>query len=206
MIYLTSDLHFGHSNIIGFCQRPFVDPEHMNEMLIEKWNEEVQPGDTVYILGDFALGTIADTLPLAARLNGEKILLPGNHDRVWCGGKPAQIERFTEAYARYFDVINNTADNMVGELLLSTGEYAIMSHFPYVGDSHEDQDRFSAWRPDDYGEVLLHGHVHDSWTIKRSPKGTLMINVGVDVWDYKPVSLGIIEAIIEEQGVNVPIP
>jgi calcineurin-like phosphoesterase family protein len=55
-------------------------------------------------------------------------------------------------------------------------------HFPYRGDSH-DQDRYVEHRPVDEGAWLLHGHVHERWRVLDR-----MINVGVDVWDYRPVS------------------
>lgn len=54
MIYYTADLHFGHANIIKLCHRPFASIEEMDEKLIEKWNNKVKNGDTVYIVGDFA--------------------------------------------------------------------------------------------------------------------------------------------------------
>ena len=53
MILYTSDLHFGHSNVIRFDHRPFADRDEMDHVLIELWNGRVQPDDTVYIVGDF---------------------------------------------------------------------------------------------------------------------------------------------------------
>lgn len=52
MIYFTADTHFGHENIIRFCNRPFPDLETMNETLIENWNQRVCSNDTIYIIGD----------------------------------------------------------------------------------------------------------------------------------------------------------
>ena len=52
MTYFTSDLHFGHSNIIKLCNRPFADVESMDAALIENWNKKVKKNDTVYVLGD----------------------------------------------------------------------------------------------------------------------------------------------------------
>ena len=59
----------------------------------------------------------------------------------------------------------------------------LLSHFPYKGD-HTEEDRFKDRRPANFGEWLLHGHVHDLWKVKDK-----MINVGVDVNEYKPISL-----------------
>lgn len=54
--FFTSDTHFGHANIINLCKRPFRDVNHMNDMLVENWNSVVTDDDTVFYLGDFALG------------------------------------------------------------------------------------------------------------------------------------------------------
>ena len=50
--FYISDLHFGHKNILGFDNRPFVDIEQMNNELIRRWNSVVSDGDVVYVLGD----------------------------------------------------------------------------------------------------------------------------------------------------------
>jgi calcineurin-like phosphoesterase family protein len=59
---------------------------------------------------------------------------------------------------------------------------ALACHFPYFGDSH-DEERFESHRPVDDGRLLLHGHVHTRWRIEDH-----QVNVGCDVWDYRPVS------------------
>lgn len=79
MIYFTADLHFGHSNILKYCQRPFSCVDHMNETLINNWNSVVKPADQVYVLGDFAMG---DPRPYLKRLYGDIYLIPGDHDRI----------------------------------------------------------------------------------------------------------------------------
>jgi calcineurin-like phosphoesterase family protein len=78
--YVISDTHFNHENIIKYCNRPFKDANHMNEHIIEKWNEVVGLEDTVYHLGDVGFGTNEQLNKLVSRLNGTKILLMGNHD------------------------------------------------------------------------------------------------------------------------------
>ena len=84
MIYYTSDLHFGHKNIIKYENRPFESIEDMTEGLIERWNNKVTNNDVVYILGDFALKNSymnkAKILECFKRLNGYKYLVPGNHE------------------------------------------------------------------------------------------------------------------------------
>jgi calcineurin-like phosphoesterase family protein len=80
--FFTADTHFGHANIIRYCGRPFASVEEMDEAMIATWNTVVGKEDTVFHLGDFALGTDAKSIrAVFARLNGRKRLIVGNHDR-----------------------------------------------------------------------------------------------------------------------------
>ena len=78
--WFISDTHFGHTNIITYCQRPFKSVEQMNEVMIKKWNEKVKPTDTVFHLGDFSFR--GGFHQYKQRLNGTIILLAGNHDET----------------------------------------------------------------------------------------------------------------------------
>ena len=77
----TSDTHFGHSNIIKYCERPFADRGEMNDKMIANWNTVVGHEDTVFHLGDFAFGSAEYAKDIRSRLNGSIILIKGNHDR-----------------------------------------------------------------------------------------------------------------------------
>lgn len=77
MIFFTSDLHFGHKAIIGFCNRPYVDVKTMDKKLIENWNSVVTDEDEVYVLGDFSW---TEPAPILRKLKGKKHLILGNHD------------------------------------------------------------------------------------------------------------------------------
>ena len=77
-IFLTSDSHFGHANIIKYCNRPFEHITEMDEALISNYNEVVKPSDTVYHLGDFAFSRTPEKY--FYRLNGNVHLILGNHD------------------------------------------------------------------------------------------------------------------------------
>ena len=81
-IFLTSDLHFNHANIIKFepQTRPFQTIPEMNEVLISNWNKVVSSEDTVYVLGDFFMGQISGIDEILPRLNGHIHLIRGNHD------------------------------------------------------------------------------------------------------------------------------
>ncbi len=76
-IFFTSDTHFGHANIIKYCNRPFESVNQMDEVLINNWNSVVRPDDEVYHLGDFSF---ADPKKYVYRLNGKIHLIKGNHD------------------------------------------------------------------------------------------------------------------------------
>jgi calcineurin-like phosphoesterase family protein len=188
-VWFTADLHFGHANIIEYSRRPFRDVVAMDKALVTRWNETVAPDDTVWVLGDVALGQIELSLAHVARLAGRKRLLAGNHDRCWAGhGRRA--EGWAEQYLQAgFDEIHH------GEVVLSLeGTQVLACHFPYRGDSH-DLDRYVAARPVDHGLWLLHGHVHERWRQRGR-----MLNVGVDAWDYRPVSAATLAEIVNQPG------
>jgi calcineurin-like phosphoesterase family protein len=84
-VFLVSDTHFGHAGVCRFMRgdgvtklRPWDDPQEMDEAMIERWNERVRPNDKVYHLGDVVINRKA--LPTLSRLNGDKVLIRGNHD------------------------------------------------------------------------------------------------------------------------------
>jgi len=184
MIYFTSDTHVGHKNIISFCERPFESTEHMNEALVYNWNSTVKPEDTVYHLGDVSFMNKQKTLDICHRLNGNKKLIMGNHDlnrdvNFWyeCG--------FAEVWR-------------LGYGATVEAEGFTLCHYPYRKDLSEYDHREYLYHhaPEPKGVlgagtlVLLHGHVHRQWKTKYG-----MINVGVDVWDLKPVSIDVLQEI-----------
>lgn len=81
-IFLIGDCHFGHRNIINYCNRPFKDVEDMNEKLVKYWNNVVGANDIVYVVGDFALCGKQKIIEIGQRLNGRKRLILGNHDQA----------------------------------------------------------------------------------------------------------------------------
>lgn len=181
--FFTSDLHFGHANIIKYCHRPFATVDEMNKAIIERWNNVVTDTDEVYILGDLALGKLNETLPLVERLNGIKNLVPGNHDRCWSGhGKVRESD-----FKRYEDVGLGILDE---DFLYD--DNIRLCHFPTSGDSYTDE-RYPEHRPKlAHYEWLVHGHVHTQWKVNGR-----QINVGVDMWDFWPVHVDKIREIID---------
>jgi calcineurin-like phosphoesterase family protein len=84
-VFLVSDTHFGHAGVCRFMRedgvtklRPWDDPQEMDEFMIKAWNERVRPTDKVYHLGDVVINRRA--MSTLARLNGDKVLIRGNHD------------------------------------------------------------------------------------------------------------------------------
>jgi calcineurin-like phosphoesterase family protein len=84
--FLVSDTHFGHAGVCHFTHpddatvklRPWTDPDEMDEEMIRRWNDTVRPSDKVYHLGDVVINRRA--LKTLSRLNGDKVLIRGNHD------------------------------------------------------------------------------------------------------------------------------
>ncbi len=193
-IWFTSDQHYGHTNIIEYSGRPFSDVHEMNLALTQNYNRVVGNDDTVYHLGDFSLDERSVKIN-APFLKGHKILLPGNHDAC----HPRKHKRikmigqyiawgFQEVYHQPFIKFTGFEDR---EPMLHR---VLLSHCP---SSDYEDPRYPEYRPApaDYA-VLLHGHVHERWKTKRNEAGSLMVNVGVDQWDYAPVSLETLRELI----------
>lgn len=193
MIWFTSDEHYGHDGhdaIIRHCARPFANVADMERRLIENHNALVAPGDIVYHLGDFCLRSSHAALgAVVAQLHGTHVLISGNHDRCHPIHRQGVNEERQYRRAGFAFVATHTIIHVPG------AGRVLLTHLPPTPRSAE-ADKFARWRPTaelvaDVGEgVHLHGHVHRSW---RS-KGRL-INVGVDVWGFAPVSADQIAAI-----------
>ena len=80
-IFLTSDNHFWHKNILEYEDRPFGSVGEMNEAMVSNWNDRVRPQDVIVHLGDFSLGNSAQTKDIMSRLNGTKPIIMGSLDR-----------------------------------------------------------------------------------------------------------------------------
>lgn len=165
--FFTSDTHFQHPNIRIYAKRPYDTVEEMDEDLIRLWNETVSPGDTVWHLGDFALGN-QDRIPnLLARLNGTVHLCWGNHDK----------RKLIEGKG-WFASTQDVAEVLIGKDLI------FLSHYGH-----------RVWNRSHHGAFHFYGHSHGGLEpIARS------IDVGVDVWGYRPVTLAQIKARLAEQG------
>ena len=172
MIYFTSDLHFGHDNVIKFDNRPFKTVDEMNETLINNWNNKVSKGDLVYVLGDMIWKNQSFATDILKRLNGQIILIKGNHDRFLHNS----VNKKLLAAIKDYDEIT------------IEGKKVMLSHYPiHFYNGH--------YR----GAIMLYGHVHNSHEedyvqqirgdLVRNNIPCKMYNVGCMHWNYKPVTL-----------------
>ena len=187
-VFFTSDQHFFHKNIIEYSGRPFSDVEEMNEAMIDRFNAKVPDNGRTYHLGDFAWGD-KHVAPILRRLNGIHYLVSGNHD----GCHP--IHEDAGAVRRFLGYGFSSVDERL-TLDLPIGK-TLLCHMPLklAADPLEDRrnnDKYTAYRPElEDAQYLLHGHVHERWKRRGD-----MINVGVDQWDFTPVSVEEICALV----------
>ena len=184
-VWCTSDWHFGHRNILTLGSgRPFSSIEEHDEALIDRYNAVVRDDDLVWVLGDVAMGNIDQSLAKCARMNGMRNLVCGNHDRPAMTTDTAKRHRWTRRYINEggFAAVLVLDERRPSMDIHIRGCCFAASHYPYQGDS-TGTERYTDRRPVDDGRWLLHGHVHDTWRVQGR-----QINVGVDVWDFAPVS------------------
>lgn len=134
-IFITSDLHFYHKGILGFCPdtRPWSTLDDMTEGLIAEWNSLISPEDSVLHLGDFSFKGKEGTEAILERLNGDITFLYGNHDKALHKSNVAKAYDYLEL--RY------------------NGTKLCLSHYP-----------ISCWNQCGRGSLMLHGHTHGSFT------------------------------------------
>ena len=135
-VYFTSDTHFNHANIIGFCSRPFKNVNEMNETLITNWNRVVGADDIVFHLGDFCLGGSAEWTNVLNRLNGKIYLIVGNHD----------MKNLRQSYYDRFEEI-------VMQKHIEIGKQKIyLNHCPFLcyGGTYKDTSRLNMLFPTQY--------------------------------------------------------
>lgn len=136
--WITSDLHFGHKNIMNFCPitraRFHGDSARMTAGMIKEWNDLISPDDTTYILGDVAFMSGYEASKIINSLNGTKILIEGNHDR-----KTLQDLHFRNAFSEVHKYLDITYD----------GHKIVMFHYP-----------IAEWDQMHRGSIHFHGHLH----------------------------------------------
>jgi calcineurin-like phosphoesterase family protein len=173
--FFTSDEHYGHGNIISYCARPFKNVREMDKVLLNNYNETVNEKSIVFHTGDFSLiGSsrvhFYEKLVEKMRPVKSRHFILGNHDEI----KPftyVNIGLFTTVHTAFWFNFEKWK--------------IVIAHDPAI------------YQPAIYDSIMLCGHIHKLF--KTLPKEKL-VNVGVDVWDFKPVSLATIMHLLQEEG------
>ena len=161
MIHFTSDTHFGHKNIIKYCNRPFSSVEEMDSTLINNWNSVVKSDDLVYHLGDFA-PFHKNPVIYKNQLNGNIILIKGNHD----------------SQEQNLHTIFNIIKDIISIQLYDSS--IVMCHYP--NPRHPDTSKkLKILR--ESGSLFLFGHCHGTFKLQNC------IDVGVDSHNFFPITL-----------------
>lgn len=156
--FVISDTHFGHTNVIKYCNRPFKDAKEMDSVLIKNWNETVSNKDVVIHLGDFAFCSKERAREICSELNGRKILIKGNHDN-WSDEFYKEIG--FDYISKYPIIWGGTPDN--------NGFY-MMSHAPLILSETTPYFNF-------------YGHVHNDPKFSDTPTSRC---VSVERIGYRP--------------------
>ena len=163
MIFYTADSHFGHQNILRFCDRPYATIDDMNRDLALRWNSKVTGDDTVYMLGDvfFRADNPEEILTL---LKGKKHLIVGNHDSSWMD----KVD-----LGKHFKSVSLMQE-------LSGGQAGVtLCHYPLLSWKHAKRT------------YMIHGHIHqntqmDFWPLIAA--NDHILNAGVDINHFEPVT------------------
>ncbi len=177
MIYIISDTHFNHKNIIKYENRPFNSIEEMNDAMIKRWNAVVNDDDIVIHLGDVGLGQESSLKWIVPSLKGHKILVRGNHD--------------TKSKQFYLDCgFEEVLPSFIKEI---GGTKIFFSHRPDArpGNSHDTYD------------LHFYGHVHTKDYHGALP--TIARNgacLCVERWDYTPVDMMKVIRMCDNSGIT----
>lgn len=172
-IFVISDTHFGHANILtfkdlegGLIRPSFSNIDEMDEFIIDNWNKTVKPTDKIYHLGDFSFGGKANIAKYANRLNGKKRLVLGNHDYN------------AKEYIRHFEKVMSWRQLGMFDIPV------YMCHFPLMPEAFNYRHRTLG--------INIHGHIHEK-NLEHPSK--CHFNACVERINYTPIS---IETIITE--------
>lgn len=176
-MFFSSDHHFFHKNIQKFCPKTRLgkDVMEMNELMIQAHNDRVQKNDIVFFLGDFSFGQAQETKSVLSRLNGQKHLIYGNHDKVIKGD--VSIQKMFETIQDYKETSWNKTK-------------ICLFHFP-----------MREWNQCHHGSIHLYGHVHGGMDKQIWGKS---MDVGIDTRypaDMAPWHISEIMAIMQNRPI-----
>lgn len=181
-IFFTSDLHFGHQWLLDFNKRPFTDEKDMDKSLIQNWNNKVPADGLVFVLGDIGITDDSYIVEIFEQLNGEKILIRGNHDDIY------REETLSRIFSEIYDILEVQIHDVEGSKL----QNIVLCHFPMFD-----------WNNIYKGTWQLFGHIHTrnlrEFETLRTKLFALQYDVGVDGNNFSPISFYDVKAIIEQQ-------
>lgn len=181
-VFFTSDLHFRHEWLMKFNKRPFDTIEQMDRSLIENWNSVVPMDGLTFVLGDLGFSGDDPIAELFAQLNGEKILIKGNHDTHY----------EEEVLQSIFSEIHELLYIQIFDPLAEKHFYMALSHYPMLD-----------WKGSYKGSWQLFGHIHmrklDEFDTFRGNLFPAQYDVGVDNNHFRPISFYEVKSIIRRQ-------
>ena len=182
-LWFTSDPHFNHANIIKYCNRPFTNVNEMNELLISNWNSVVKEDDIIVCGGDFSWGSPKDCQNILEQLNGQKVLVIGNHEKsVMESAKNRDL--FTLGL---FDILNIT---VMDEEVSDEFQDIVVCHYPMI-----------TWDKSHRGSWQLFGHVHGMLD-DNSALSPNQFDIGVDSHNFMPISYQEVKEIITRRNLE----
>lgn len=179
-VFLVSDTHFGHAGVCRFTRddgftklRPWDNPDEMDEAMVKAWNETVKPTDKVYHLGDVVINRKA--LKTLHRLNGDKVLIKGNHDIF-------RLEEYTQHFreVRAYHVMNGMILSHIPLHPESLGRFGVNIH----GHLHSNR----VMKDNGYGGKVIDPRYH---------------SVCVEMTDFRPILFEDVIKRIQEEGGQV---
>lgn len=178
-VWLTSDTHFSHKNIISYCNRPYLNIHEMNQGMIDNWNSVIGPNDLVYHLGDFSMHE-RSVKKYLDQLNGIKILVRGNHD------ENSILNEF-DGYAHRI-IIQHEGEFI--ELVHDPAHLSGKTEYAFCGHVHEK------WLFMKKGQEMIEVHhgqktidIYHSMVVSFGTAKTNILNVGMDVHNMMPITI-----------------
>lgn len=180
-LWLTSDLHFYHKNILKYTKRPYNTVEEMNQGIIDNWNSVVKEDDIVIVLGDLGFCGITKLIPLIKQLKGQIYVIQGNHD-----SDSVMLALYNEGIIKGYNRLRSitvTGDSECPDQELT------LCHFPMI-----------SWYNKEKGAWMIHGHEHQQpETLSFSPAH---YDVGLDKNNCFPISFEQLKIAITKQYVD----
>lgn len=159
--YITSDLHLQHKRIIEFCPESrghFASTEEMTEGIINNINSVVTDNDRLYILGDIAFCPPGQAVDYLKRINGEKVIIWGNHDRKLRGSTEFEYQKSLmgvidnrDYLATHFKVDDKNCNVVMMHFPIYSWDGVRFGGFHFFGHLHSKQFKWVRGRSCDIG-------------------------------------------------------